>query len=159
MICVNMWCIYIIIYIYVLYIYDKWWMSCGVSGGAALHCWAPSLQITRPRHGMAVICHREYRDISCRGVARCRQATRGRWKALSSVAVVGWSGSAAVGGWLIETWRASKGGKVWDGLHSHVNSRHSGKTKSRTRFRLISPAGRLQLASFSISTHLCTARR
>lgn len=70
-------------------------------------------------------------------VARCRQATRGRWKALSSVAVVGWSGSAAVGGWLIETWRASKGVKVWDGLHSHVNSKHSGKTKSRTRFRMI----------------------
>ena len=37
-------------------------------------------------------------------VAAYRQATRGRWKALSSVAVVGWSGSAAVGGWLIETW-------------------------------------------------------
>eukprot|EP00435_Cladocopium_sp_Y103_P015959 s4495_g3.t4 len=30
------------------------------------------------------------------------KATRGRWKALSSVAVVGWSGSAAVGGWLID---------------------------------------------------------
>lgn len=45
---------------------------------------------------------------------RRRQATRGRWKALSSVAVVGWSGSAAVGGWLIETWRASKAVKVWD---------------------------------------------
>ena len=130
-------CIYIYIYIIYMciyiYIYDKWWMSCGVSGGAALHCWAPSLRITRPRHGMAVICHR---DI-CRGVARCRQATRGRWKALSSVAVVGWSGSAAVGGWLIETRRASKGVKVWDGLHSHVNSKHSGKTKSRTRFRMI----------------------
>ena len=126
---------YIYIYMYYIYIYDKWWMSCGVSGGAALHCWAPSLQITRPRHGMAVICHREYRDISCRGVARCRQATRGRWKALSSVAVVGWSGSAAVGGWLIETWRASKGGKVWDGLHSHVNSRHSGRDKEQNQIQ------------------------
>jgi len=30
------------------------------------------------------------------------KATRGRWKALSSISVAGWSGSAAVGGWLID---------------------------------------------------------
>ena len=29
------------------------------------------------------------------------KASRGRWNALSTVGVVGWSGSAAVGGWLI----------------------------------------------------------
>ena len=104
--------------------------------------------------GTALICG-TFLVAACRG----RQATRGRWKALSSIAVVGWSGSAAVGGWLIETWWApSQGIKVWDG-HWHVNSKHSGKTKSRTRFRLISPAGRLQLVSFSISPHLDAARR
>lgn len=31
------------------------------------------------------------------------KAQRGRWKALGSVTVMGWSGSAAVGGWLIDT--------------------------------------------------------
>lgn len=30
------------------------------------------------------------------------KATRGRWKALNSVTSLGWSGSAAVGGWLID---------------------------------------------------------
>lgn len=35
--------------------------------------------------------------------SRWLQETRGRWKALSSIAVAGWSGSAAVGGFLIET--------------------------------------------------------
>eukprot|EP00928_Gymnodinium_smaydae_P055449 TRINITY_DN38990_c0_g1_i1.p1 TRINITY_DN38990_c0_g1~~TRINITY_DN38990_c0_g1_i1.p1 ORF type:complete len:490 (+),score=100.30 TRINITY_DN38990_c0_g1_i1:91-1560(+) len=30
------------------------------------------------------------------------KSTRGRWKALSSITAMGWSGSAAVGGWLID---------------------------------------------------------
>jgi MFS family permease len=32
------------------------------------------------------------------------KATRGRWKALNSVTSLGWSGSAAVGGWLIDSY-------------------------------------------------------
>merc|ERR1711988_1476270 len=32
------------------------------------------------------------------------KSQRGRWKALNSITGMGWSGSAAVGGWLIDRW-------------------------------------------------------
>ena len=57
--------------------------------------------------------HRPVEAISCVTNLRFNRfgkATRGRWKALSSISVAGWSGSAAVGGWLIATCLASREG-------------------------------------------------